>query len=531
MAKFTKMPPQVASANIRAKYKRSHTQNDTDMQDDECVVISDIHVDQSSSGFAVPDWKDPVLERNPSSIEKQQQHPHSNTTSYMEDSKYTSPKKSKILHKHSHHDETDSVPKSGSSSDSRMIDMLGHLTSYLERNNSVMNDMLNVLGTLNLQGRGTKSDTSRSVSLSSHKSSTGQEKVMVEARATFLKITDIDTVTQQFEAEIFIQAKWQEPALKNIAIEDLKDFDIKNYWDPKLTVLNCDGEPLLNRKSYKVRFAESGYQNPLIYQFWRLKGFFRENLELEHFPVDVQDLTISISTERSIEQIHLIEDQSSLGSVNVNAFMDAQEWKIYKHVESFKDITTVEYASSTVHPILHVQCRVSRKIGYFMWNIVFIMLMIVSLAFSTFSIEPGSADRLAVTITLFLTAVAFKLVVKQSLPTISYLTYLDIYVLASLMFLALNAAGNSIMSYIANTAGIDVAAGFDVWSIVTLILVLVIFHLIFGVYIMLTALKRRRVMEDKDRLYEAKKYLLDKHGVLVSTTSSLILATTSVSKK
>lgn len=92
------------------------------------------------------------------------------------------------------------------------------------------------------------------------------------------------------------------------------------------------------------------------------------------YMIELQDLTISISTERSIDQVSLVEDRSALGSVNVNAFMDAQEWKLYKHVESFKDITTVEYASSTVHPILHVQCRVSRKIGYFMWNIVFIMV-------------------------------------------------------------------------------------------------------------------------------------------------------------
>lgn len=30
---------------------------------------------------------------------------------------------------------------------------------------------------------------------------------------TFMKITDIDTVTQQFEAEILVRAKWMEPLL------------------------------------------------------------------------------------------------------------------------------------------------------------------------------------------------------------------------------------------------------------------------------------------------------------------------------
>lgn len=37
----------------------------------------------------------------------------------------------------------------------------------------------------------------------------------VEVKCTFLKISDIDTVNQQFEAEIFVQAKWEEPLLKH----------------------------------------------------------------------------------------------------------------------------------------------------------------------------------------------------------------------------------------------------------------------------------------------------------------------------
>ena len=51
-------------------------------------------------------------------------------------------------------------------------------------------------------------------------------------------------------------------------------------------------------------------------------------------------------------------------------------------------------------------------------------LLVMMLSFLAIAVEPSGSDRLANTITLFLTMVAFKLVVKQSLPTISYLTYL-----------------------------------------------------------------------------------------------------------
>ena len=47
------------------------------------------------------------------------------------------------------------------------------------------------------------------------------------------------------------------------------------------------------------------------------------------------------------------------------------------------------------------------------------------LTFASLAVSPAeTADRLSVTLTLLLTSVAFKFVVSQSLPQISYLTYL-----------------------------------------------------------------------------------------------------------
>lgn len=54
--------------------------------------------------------------------------------------------------------------------------------------------------------------------------------------------------------------------------------------------------------------------------------------------------------------------------------MDAQEWDIYTHVETYEGKTTLEYASDETHPIFYAQCRVKRKVGYFLWNIVFIVV-------------------------------------------------------------------------------------------------------------------------------------------------------------
>lgn len=44
-------------------------------------------------------------------------------------------------------------------------------------------------------------------------------QVTVELRLVFLKIGEIDTLKEQFQAEAFIQARWSEPTLKGTVSE------------------------------------------------------------------------------------------------------------------------------------------------------------------------------------------------------------------------------------------------------------------------------------------------------------------------
>merc|ERR1712129_455203 len=84
-----------------------------------------------------------------------------------------------------------------------------------------------------------------------------------------------------------------------------------------------------------------------------------------------------------------------------------------------------------------LRLKVMRKWQVFMWNIVFMVCCIEVLALTTFSmdVEEDAADRMGLSITLILTAVAFLHIVKSGLPPVPYLTFLDIYVYCSYLFL------------------------------------------------------------------------------------------------
>ncbi|XP_012944007.1 uncharacterized protein LOC106013283 [Aplysia californica] len=323
----------------------------------------------------------------------------------------------------------------------------------------------------------------------------------VEVKVVFLRVADIDTISQQFEADVHIQARWQEKQFKGMTEKELDVVEFSQCWDPQLKILNILGG-LDSEKATMILRYEPDYAYPVLTYMWQVKGLFREHLELEHFPLDVQELSIVLSSGRSVKDIELVQDFFHVSSLSPRALQDSQDWLPYYHVTFLRDVTTSESIGTTKHPVLVASCRARRRLGFYLWNVVIIVFLILGLSLTILAIDPTGNDRLGVTMTLFLTAVAFKLVVKTTLPPVSYLTYLDLYVVFTLIYLALQAAENAIMTHLAKFRDRDSVLFYDEVAQSVLIGLLMLFHAAFIVYIQLTAMARRREMAQKD--YEHK---------------------------
>ena len=88
------------------------------------------------------------------------------------------------------------------------------------------------------------------------------------------------------------------------------------------------------------------------------------------------------------------------------------------------------------------------------------------------------AERLSVVFTLMLTSVAFKLVVAQSLPNLSYNTSLDWYTLTSFVMLVLSAVNNCIVGWISATdpATADLVDRYMYYSMMVIVLLWQVKH-------------------------------------------------------
>ena len=255
-------------------------------------------------------------------------------------------------------------------------------------------------------------------------------------------LSGIDTVTQQFDCHFFIRAMWKEE-------------EKSSEWQPNIVFMNAASPVEFSEVEFGVCPWRKGPAGETIMQ-WRAdcRGSFREGFELEHFPFDVQPLTITVSCNRSSSEVELLEDcYTGTKSILRNQFTVMTDFDLSGPVmQSRTDEDLKKY------PLLHVYFVGQRRAAYYMWNIALPNFLLSALVFTSFAIAPEDlADRLSVTLTLVLTSVAFKYMVAQELPRISYLTLLDKYILLSFAFLALVGGQNTLAAVIVEERIVEVS--------------------------------------------------------------------------
>ncbi|ESN99603.1 hypothetical protein HELRODRAFT_176768 [Helobdella robusta] len=213
-----------------------------------------------------------------------------------------------------------------------------------------------------------------------------------------------------------------------------KNIDFSSYWNPRLFVENIIGDPKVS-VTYNVTFDRDHLAT--VVEIRRVNGSFFEFMELNQFPFDYQDLTVTVVSELSVDMIDLSLDQLEKCGINAQAFSAEQEWSLEQNVSTWRRTVSKTINKVLVDfPGLSVAAKASRRPQFFIWNIIVIMMAICSLAFATFTVSLETPHfRLQLTYLLLLTTVTFKFVVNKSLPKISYLTYLDKYILGSMVIL------------------------------------------------------------------------------------------------
>lgn len=325
--------------------------------------------------------------------------------------------------------------------------------------------------------------------------------VDVYIQTSFTKILDIDTVNQRFQAEAIIESKWYDPSITNLN----QKIDINLLWKPDLYVENAIGD-IKTDVSYKLikqnRKNSSLVENlddnvplVLVCELRKVCGTFYERLELEDFPLDIQDLTIIVATRKPgcAVNFHLL--QKELKVLTINNILDQSMWKVHNILMTSKFNIHREYSfGSRDYPAFKLSAKVFRNPGYYYLNVILPILLVNIASLSSFSLQsPNDSNRLMLSATMLLTSVGIRWTIGNFMPSVSYLTSLDKYSLSSLLIITMVLLYHAIAISVKATKYLPNLIAFICFCVILLIK-----HLIFVRWIINVRKYRMRVLKKQE---------------------------------
>jgi hypothetical protein len=185
----------------------------------------------------------------------------------------------------------------------------------------------------------------------------------------------------------------------------------------------------------------------------RYSGMLSQPLQLAEFPMDRHSFNIQfISAAHSAEELEFVPDISefagnSLTGGSIADALSLPDWKVVRF----------ETQSTPYQPISDVQIagllfrfEAERFVGYYLWQVVLPLSVVVAMSWAGFWIQRGQAGvRIGVATSSILTLIAHRFVLASLLPRLPYMTRMDYFAVGCtvLVFVALiGVVGTSYLS-------------------------------------------------------------------------------------
>jgi Neurotransmitter-gated ion-channel ligand binding domain/Neurotransmitter-gated ion-channel transmembrane region len=259
--------------------------------------------------------------------------------------------------------------------------------------------------------------------------------IEVSVGAYLIDFEEITEETLTYTVSAYVTATWHDPRLLKGSAPDLDRaaVTVDQIWWPNLEFAN-EHEPRQTTNS-QITIDDDGrvkYEE-------RFTAKLAAELDLRRFPFDSQTLPLSIESFRYDRSALVLTPIQGHELVSPRAFL--AEW----HILGASQRMEIDDYNPERRPYsrYNFEIRVQRKAGFYLWNICLPLLLIAVLAWSVFWIAPEDiSTRTGISITALLTAIAFSLVIADSRPRVSYITFMDAVFLSAYAVIFLAAAGS-----------------------------------------------------------------------------------------
>jgi hypothetical protein len=251
----------------------------------------------------------------------------------------------------------------------------------------------------------------------------------VEVTLYLIDLTAVDGATQSFTADLFVVARWIDPRL---ASPDgrLRRFDLEDIWSPRLLIVN--------QRAVRTGFPDTADVTPdgTVTARQRYFGQFSAPLDLHDFPMDRHTIRFVLAAPGyppdEVELVAPVGD-AAIGRAQNLSIVD---WT----VGPFTSLTRPYEIGRSGQSIAGFvgELEVDRKLGFYVSKAFVSVAIIVAMSWAVFWLDPKHVPaRLSVSVTAMLTLIAYRFLLGQVLPPLSYLTRMDHFLLGSTLLVLL----------------------------------------------------------------------------------------------
>jgi hypothetical protein len=249
----------------------------------------------------------------------------------------------------------------------------------------------------------------------------------VEVRVFLIDVEGVNTVSQNFTANLTLVLRWQDSSLAHDGPGSIS-MPLDDVWFPRIQFLNQ--QRLVSTLPRTVEIYPDGE----VVQRQRVWGSFSQPLDLQAFPFDKQRLKVTLANVGfGAELVNLIPSPNS----GLSKTLTMPDWAVTGWDFVATDFPFDDESSSIQGMIFSLD--VKRDTSFFKYKVIFPLILIVLMSWLVFWIDPSLvASQISVSVTAMLTMIAYRFALAGMMPRLTFLTSLDYFVLASTLMVFLS---------------------------------------------------------------------------------------------
>ena len=253
-------------------------------------------------------------------------------------------------------------------------------------------------------------------------------------------MTEVNGAEQSFSADVFMLATWQDPDLAGG--EGMRTLDLDEIWHPTLLIYN--------RRSVTESMPEEVMVRPdgTVTYLQRYTGDFSAPMNLREFPRDRQEFFVwLVAPTRAGTNVTLAPDTSLVALRTEH--LSISDWKVGEASLTMEAFQVAP--GGPMNPGIKLSFPASRRVTYYTIQVLIPLVAIVMMAYAVFWIAPTVVPtRVGVVVTTMLTLIAYRFMLANHVPRLSYLTRLDWFMLGATVLLVLTLFTMAGTSYLVN---------------------------------------------------------------------------------